>query len=511
MPTRIRMAIVTGQVAPAGIGHGRPGGAGGGRRAVTRALAALATGVAILLAAALLAGCGDAARPAAAASPATALSASARARHPVPAAHRPIRTPRWSPPGPTPGPPAGVAGLRLVGASGRTAWQLTATRLWVSWDAGQHWSGAAVPAGVAPSSITTITAADGRGLWLAVWRRSAIDLYHQGPGSGGWSHRTLGPRLPSSLAWLDETIPHISISLGPANVVTVVADFGLTSTHGYSTLFISSDGGTIFTQHPTNISLFVSSVTFLSAQQAMIVAGPVANDLYRTADGGASWSLVTIPGLPSGPAVSYVSYGTPGIAGTQLLLPVIVTGSSGVQAISIYRSTDAGATFAGPTGPPLKVPASVSAGEVQPAIAGSVIWLPASGRIYQTINAGATWTTVMSVQSAYPISLISGSQAIGTATDSGCRSFKTDCYYYSYLIATNDGGRSWRTLEPAQAAPDTSRSGLTETPTAAPDALPSHFELRGCRLRDLPIAFCLVTCVDDRHEPSGARRPGVLV
>jgi photosystem II stability/assembly factor-like uncharacterized protein len=296
---------------------------------------------------------------------------------------------------------------------------------------------------VAPPSITTITAAGGRGLWLAVWRRPAIDLYHLDAGLAGWSHRTLVPSLPSSLGFLAGQLPGVSITLAPTNVVTVVACWGITGTQAYSTLFISSDDGITFAQHPTDIGLFVSSDTFLSPQPGIIVAGPVNNDLYRTADGGASWVPVTIPGPPSGPAVSY---GTPGVAGTQLLLPVIVTSSDGAQALSIYRSTDAGAAFVGPTGPPLNLQASLSAGDVSPAIAGSLIWLPARGRIYQTTNAGATWTTVMTAQSAYPISLISSSQAIGTAADSGCRSFKTDCYNYSYLIATTDGGRSWRTL-----------------------------------------------------------------
>ncbi len=256
----------------------------------------------------------------------------------------------------------------------------------------------------------------------------------------------LVPPLPFSLGFLGGQLPAVSITFAPADVVTVVADWGITSTAHYSTFFISSNDGITFAQHPTHIGLFVSSDTFLSAQQGFIVAGPVNNDLYRTADGGASWTPVTIPGLPSGPAVSY---GAVVAAGTRLLLPVIVTGRNGAQAISIYRSTEAGTDFDRPTGPPLNLPASLSAGDVSPAIAGAVIWLPARGRIYQTINAGVTWTMVMTAQSAYPISLISSSQAIATTTDSGCRSFKTGCYNFSYLIGTTDGGRAWRTLSPA--------------------------------------------------------------
>ena len=413
----------------AGVRRSRSGAAWGNRNganpgAVSRSLTVRAG---TLLAAALLAGCGEGAGPAASASsPTTTSSAAVHPKHP--------------------GPPAGVGRLRLVGASGRTAWQLTATGLSVSRDAGQHWFAAALPAGVAPSSITTITAAGGRGLWLAVGRHPAIDLYHLDAGLARWSRRTLVPRLPSSLGWLGGQTPGVSITLGPSGVVTVVASWGITGTHAYSALFISSDDGATFAQHPTNIWLYLSSDTFLSPRQGIAVAGPVNNDLYRTADGGASWVPVTIPGLPSGPAVSYVSYGTPSAAGTQLLLPVIVTSSDGAQAISIYRSTDAGAAFTGPTGPPLNLPATLSAGEVSPAIAGTVIWLPARGRIYQTINAGGTWTTVRTAQFAYQISLISSSHAIGTATDSGCRTFKTDCYNYSYLIATTNGGRSWRTI-----------------------------------------------------------------
>src|SRR5690348_12785550 len=101
----------------AATGHGRSGVAGGDRNganrgAVSRSLTVLAAASGILLAAALLAGCGEAARPAASGSPTTTASAAVRARHPGPPAHRPARTLPQSPPEPTPGPPPGVAGIR---------------------------------------------------------------------------------------------------------------------------------------------------------------------------------------------------------------------------------------------------------------------------------------------------------------------------------------------------------------------------------------------------------------
>ncbi len=347
---------------------------------------------------------------------------------------------------PVPSPPAGVARLRLVGASGATAWELTAIGLSVTQDAGRHWSAVSLPAGVEPSLITTVTAAAGRGLWLAVWQSPAIDLYHGDTGAASWSRLTLEPQLPSSSeAFLAGLAPTVSITLAPAGVVTVVADWGLTSTQAYSVVFVSSDDGAAFSQHPTGIGMNLFSATFVSAQRGIIITGPVMNFLYRTSDAGATWSPVRIPGLqPSAPGA--VSYGTPGADRTQLLLPVIVTGSGGAQTIRIYRLEGAGAAITGPTGPPLHVPASLSAGQVMPAIAGSVIWLPARGRIYESTDAGTAWTVVRTAESPFPISVISRSQAIGIATNSGCRSFKSDCYYYSYLVATTDGGHDWRTL-----------------------------------------------------------------
>jgi photosystem II stability/assembly factor-like uncharacterized protein len=94
----------------------------------------------------------------------------------------------------------------------------------------------------------------------------------------------------------------------------------------------------------------------------------------------------------------------------------------------------------------LSVPASADAGDVSPALSGRLVWLPERGRIYESTNGGASWTTVLTTVSVMTISLIDPSSAIGVSATSGCRQYRTDCYSDTYLVATTDGGRTWHTI-----------------------------------------------------------------
>lgn len=85
-------------------------------------------------------------------------------------------------------------------------------------------------------------------------------------------------------------------------------------------------------------------------------------------------------------------------------------------------------------------------GEPELAEDGTTIWVPLGSRIYETTDRGGHWTSIATNAFAGSIGLDGGSRAIGVLSDSGCRQFKSDCYYYSFLDTTSDGGRTWHTV-----------------------------------------------------------------
>jgi photosystem II stability/assembly factor-like uncharacterized protein len=209
----------------------------------------------------------------------------------------------------------------------------------------------------------------------------------------------------------------------------------------FSLLFVSHDGGRHFTEHDMGIGLRIGVPVFADGQHAVVVAGAAMSLLYRTDDGGATWSQVPVPGPR---AVQTLTYGTPAIVDSRFEVAVSIRGGDGAQSVSIYRSTDDGATFAPLEQPPLQIPAKYDGGAETAAILGNVIWLAAGGRIYESIDGGGSWDTTVARVSPYPLSPISGGSAIGVARNSGCLDGKTSCFSYEYPVVTSDGGRTWQ-------------------------------------------------------------------
>ncbi len=355
-----------------------------------------------------------------------------------PSSHTPAR------PSASPTPPANAADLRLVGANGTSAWTVSSTKVAVSADTGEHWSDVVLPTGVTPASIAAITTAPGRGLWLAVAHKLTIDLYRQTNPSTQWSRTNLTVTKPAGATNVGGAPPGVSITLHAGRVVTVVATWGLSTAVAFVAPFYSADNGATFVLHPANVDGYWYSVTFRTPQYGILIGGvsTLSNRIYRTVDGGTSWTPVTISVPGSGERV----YGTPAIDGTGIEVPVTLTKNNGDQQVSIYRSTDDGASFTAPSSPPLAIPAAVSAGDVSAAILGRTVWVPARGRIYESSDGGQTWTTIPSPGAPYVIDLIDSSRAIATATDSGCANGKSDCHNYAYLVVTTDSGRHWRAI-----------------------------------------------------------------
>ena len=221
------------------------------------------------------------------------------------------------------------------------------------------------------------------------------------------------------------------------SVVALVAGWGTTPVHEYSDLFLSRDGGATFTRRTTGIDWGISSMLFLNAEQGFVVAGPADNMVYRTADGGRSWQLV----LGSSANVD-VSYGTPTRTAAGVVVPRATAAGAGIT-VSLEVTRDAGASFAALAPLPLRIKHfDTLSADLPVTVHGSDVWVASANRIFQTSDSGRTWRTVASAQPVTGIELSTATQAVGLAS-SECASNTDNCFSTTYLVTTDDGGRTW--------------------------------------------------------------------
>jgi len=270
------------------------------------------------------------------------------------------------------------------------------------------------------------------------------------PAAAAWSSTLLVPAWPAEAAGSGPP-SSVVITAGPGALVTVAATITPNGAGSYSTVFISTDDGDTFVQHPAAPGSLANAVwahaAFVTAQSGMAVTGESADQLISTSDAGASWSKSSTASLPA--AGSYF-FGVPVIAGSDIELPLVglVTGPNGKAGatFSLLVSHDGGATFAGPLGSTLTLdtyarPATDSLGQAT--------WVAPydGGTVYETTDEGRTWTPVPATglpSGVSNIDLTGPASATALIGLSGCPGFEKDCWTRSYVVVTSDGGRTWR-------------------------------------------------------------------
>ena len=337
-------------------------------------------------------------------------------------------------------PPSDFSALRIIGSRGATAWKLT-DALSVTTDTGDHWSTVSLPHAVAAASIGTIEIAPDSTIWMTAVTNETIQLYRRDPGAAGWNHSVLVPeRPPGSSTGLQPVA--VSATHDHGGVFALVAGWGLKPASGYYDVFVSTDHGATFAQHPTGSDQGISSVTFLNSQVGLAVAGPTDNLVYRTHNGGRTWNR-----LLGGDPNTDVYFGAPVTTGRGVELPRAAGHNDGSQDISIWVSTDLGAHFTPTPQKSLHVPPAASSGNLRIAINASDVWVPAYGRIYESTDNGQTWVEIPMTTSVDHVSLAGAGRATGQASaDCSSNASTAQCFSTSYLIATDDGGRHWHTL-----------------------------------------------------------------
>jgi hypothetical protein len=334
----------------------------------------------------------------------------------------------------------------LIGFSGGLGWMLSHAGISLSADGGRAWSPLALPEGMAPSSITAISQSPNRPLWVAAVDAAGLHLYSRSAPGAAWDSQLLVPDWPkgSPIGPPDRVL----IAPGPGNLLAVTASIDDGTTGALSSLFVSSDDGKTFVQHPATfgaVDVAWQYVAFVTPQAGLVVGGPSMEAMFHTSDGAKTWTLIS-KGLP---AVGTFSLGQPLITGSDIKIPVNDLGPDGTATeatFSLLVSHDGGASFT-PSGPPLSVGAIPQATDSR----GDITWVTTNlgGEVFESADGGKTWTVVAAPSlpsGVTSISLTSPTAATAVVAIGGCTGFKTGCWSQNELLATTDGGRTWTAL-----------------------------------------------------------------
>jgi photosystem II stability/assembly factor-like uncharacterized protein len=224
---------------------------------------------------------------------------------------------------------------------GDEGWERSRAGLFWTPDGGRSWRSITppVPDSTAPSSVHF---ASPRGGWaLAELGREGAThpvVFTTLDGGRSWRHARLP--LPELL------LPAASASFAPAGgdrVFLLLKQEGDTASNvGF--LLESSDGGRSWQSLPRPPQ--AGQISFESGRDGWLAGGFPGSKLWRTEDGGRSWTQVKLAGLPE-TGGHWVSYLPPRIsAGGRGLLPTVWPGSEGLGTRAIlYSTADAGRTW----------------------------------------------------------------------------------------------------------------------------------------------------------------------
>jgi photosystem II stability/assembly factor-like uncharacterized protein len=334
-----------------------------------------------------------------------------------------------------------------VSVAGTSAWVFGDAGLYVSRDAGRTWALVDLPNGVTPAAVATVAMAQDRPIWLAVREGSGCRLYRKASGDTAWSSVLLTPSWGSLAPANPGELGFVAVAPGRDGLVTVLESIYFDSTHATTSLFISTDDGASFVQRPPQkdspANAALDSVTFATTRAGVAIAADP--DTYRlilyTADGGQTWSRARVTGLP---ADGQYAMGAPRLVGSSIAVPVFYCEPDCVAAtLQILVSADGGATFAA-VGQPLKV------GWWSPiGVLGSEIWVASGGTVYESADAGATWTAVPATglpDTLDELALTGPDSAILAGSRDNCGLIQA-CPYLNVLVATTDGGRTWTSVD----------------------------------------------------------------
>jgi photosystem II stability/assembly factor-like uncharacterized protein len=348
---------------------------------------------------------------------------------------------------------AAVRDAGLLAGSG--AWALTADRVALETTDGGAWTDV-TPAGVNADMIRSAMFLNAQDGWVAVSGPDATNgavpllVYRTSDGGHTWA-----------ISKADESVLLADSARGPARFSFtdprhgwLEADMASSGSFSDGNLYRTADGGATWTKLRIPIA---GSITFVSTEDGFITGGVEGNQLYATHDGGVSWTPVSLPSV-AGTGGEIGAIAGPRFANSATgVLTVTYTGASGAT-VAFDQTTDGGASWALARSVP--VPGNASGGTDSPvAITGRADWIAATGpgpASLKVAGSGATVSTLTGdgLPSGDLGRVIStsfqprASRGLAVVQGGICEGFKTDCHEFGALFSTANGGATWQQLTP---------------------------------------------------------------
>jgi photosystem II stability/assembly factor-like uncharacterized protein len=226
----------------------------------------------------------------------------------------------------------------------------------------------------------------------------------------------------------------------------LLASLESSSNFSAAELYRTDDGGRTWTKLDAPSD---GTIRFATPQLGFIAGGPSHDALYGTHDGGDSWQQQSVT-LPPGFADAYLVYGVPTFTDNRRgILPVTLI--RGAPAVAFYSTADGGESWT--LADIRTVPGALEQGVgVATKILDSDSWIvaaPNGQTVFSTASGGRSWRMIA------PNGLAPGVVEVDFATlgdgwsliSSGpCTGSKGDCTITSEARWTMDGGQTWDLL-----------------------------------------------------------------
>jgi hypothetical protein len=249
-----------------------------------------------------------------------------------------------------------------------------------------------------------------------------------------WTSQATGFSTPSR--GLEE------ITIVNANTVWALAYDGANTTNVIQEFTRTTDGGTTWTAGTIDVgnpALGINNISAISATTAWVSAvngtDGTGSVVYKTSDGGATWEQQNPSGFTGAASfVNFVHFFDANVG--------FAMGDPNGGEFEIWRSTDGGDSWT--LVPGANIPAFLSGeygyngGNI---VVGNTVWLPTNrGRILKSTDQGLTWTVTQAPLTDFGGTAQSGRLAFSDANN-GCL-LKTVGTNYTFYTTTN-GGTTW--------------------------------------------------------------------